>query len=542
MASQTRFGMWLADFWTKQEAEVQKQTSAPVVTELTMPTDLVVTYTPMPSCIDIDVMKLCHHGAMQYKNADRDTSSKLSVGGTAKDCKDATQAELLAALNSQLANPHWAMNITCALGSHKDLQSGTASVGAVERTAAMRIVLACLLMAREVFAPSGVFYQRRCPPTDLTRFPAGVFSLQGVNRQAVIASTAPPPKQGQGTPSALELLQKQVQSLAERLGDEQAKVGMSNPSDYGMRAEQSAKRQRTSADERTYQDAVKSGVLNSYGELEIDSVLSHSSPTRMPAQLELRMLNGQFGFQLSTIKKAVTKQAHGAHNDIEQDSRRLKLDTSHEYDPADHQFLHWPDAQDCLKRFFASWLHRFDSQRQRSQVYMYEEQLRKMQMRWPDRPTAAAEMDYWYRSQAAQGIAKFGSIHVGADSHRMLPDWKLKDEYELRVLGVPSQQTLPFCSWCDSHHLPGGCARRSPPTPSHDNLFRGPKTPVATDLLGAGKDKVKGVCFDWNKGSCDSSSCKFKHVCAVCSENHPVSECKSSGGGPSWEPFPKGGK
>ena len=104
--------MWLADFWTKQEAEVLKQTTAPVVTELTMPTELVVTYTPMPSCIDIDVMKLCHHGAMQYKNADRDTSSKLAVGGAAKDCKDATQAELLIALNSQIANPHWAMNIT----------------------------------------------------------------------------------------------------------------------------------------------------------------------------------------------------------------------------------------------------------------------------------------------------------------------------------------------------------------------------------------------------------------------------------------------
>ena len=527
---------YLADFFRMQEEAAVSQATPPVMTPLDMPHAFVASYTQLPTCIDVDVPALCIHSASHYHKADTYAATKLTVSGTAKDCDAANTTELLAALNA-MAPGNYIMHVNIGLATHKDFQSEDSTITKAERIKSLRLALACMMMARETMAPSGRYHQKHSPSLKLDMFPAGVFSLHGVNTKELIASGKPAPKGKQASTPSPELAQlhQQVKFLTDQVASGQARAGTSMHSDYGARSEHAAKRPRTATDQRTYEQAMKAGVMNSFGEIELDIVMAHSSPTRMPAALELRMVQGSFGFHLASVKKAVAKQAHGNHNHND-DSRTLKLDSSADPDPTDHQFLAWPDCQNCLKMFVASWLHRFGSNRQAYALSQYEETLRKLQLRWPERPTAAAEMDYWYRSNAANGIARFGSINAGPDDSRVLPDWKLKDAYELKVLGVPAQQTLPFCSWCNSHHLPGTCQRRAPPTPIPDKLSSSGLRPTGTDLFGdKSKKGTQPICFAWNKGKCEGP-CKYQHKCAVCNEDHTALVCVATGGGAAGKP------
>lgn len=189
--------------------------------------------------------------------------------------------------------------------------------------------------------------------------------LHGVNTKDLIAAGQAAPKVPSSKSASPELtaLYQQVKFLTGQVASRQARVGTSMHSDYGARSEHAAKRPRTSTDQRTYEQAMKAGVMNSFGGIELDIVIAHSPPTRMPASLELRMIQGPFGFHLASVKKAAAKQAHGNHNHND-DSRTLKLGSSSDPDPSDHQFLTWPGCQNCLKMFIAPWLHRFGSSRQ----------------------------------------------------------------------------------------------------------------------------------------------------------------------------------
>ena len=110
------------------------------------------------------------------------------------------------------------------------------------------------------------------------------------------------------------------------------------------------------------------------------------------------------------------------------------------------KFLPWSELQDALRMFITSWLSQFGSERQSRALLNYEEYLRGVQLRWPLRSTAAAEVDYFYRHNLSTVLSPSGTVALAQDGTRSLPDWILDAETEKLVLGVPFQQTLPFCS------------------------------------------------------------------------------------------------
>ena len=305
--------------------------------------------------------------------------------------------------------------------------------------------------------------------------------------------------------------------------------------------ERAVKVQRSHLDQQKWERASALGAFDSRGELDYESVELCDSQPRMPAKYAREMLEGRFAMPFAAVAKHIRKEAHGllaatANKEEGVMEVRYKDDTQ---DPGNHVHLEWAAWQDIWRRFAATWLDRFGNASQESALPRYEEALRKVNMKWRDRPTAAAEVDKHYRDVMARGVRGNGTIALAPDKSRALPSWKLSDTTVMKVLGFPGQERLPFCTLCASNHLAHGeCSFVQPATQAGS---QGKAPPVAGSPRAV-VTKTEMACFRHNKEGCNKTdaACKFMHHCAVCkSQRHIATACDQPGGGPAWDPPPQ---
>ena len=538
MFSLTNPKTWWAKFSQKQQQSASARAAASEPVPVTLPYKSRCSYTVFPAELDCDAQRLCFAAAMNYEKVNQVADTTLIVNGAYKQCNTATVSELVQALQSA-APAEYGRLVNAGLAQHPNHQSDTAVIGPVARTATLRTALAYVMIARDTMSASGTHYNKHTPPTDVELFPQAVFSIHGI----AIAPPSPPPALAPKQSEAATIAMLQAALAAAATGHTSRHDGLDKLSGssaaYHDMSDRAVKRPRTDNDERVHAHARQMGAFNEYGEMNIEEALNLATPDRMPPPLEARMYEGNFGFQLILISKIAAKLAHGSHTVSDPLSdRSIKLDRG-EKDPTLHAFLDWPKFQDALRKFITSWLLRFNSKRQHDSIHAYEEHLRRLQLRWPDRPTAAAEVDYYYRHTMAFALGRSGTINIGADGSRGLPGWKLDSRDEARVLGVPSQQLLPFCSNCSSAHAIGACPVQQAP---HNPLFETATTFATlkqrdTKLLPPASPH-DSPCFGFNlKGKCEKAGCPFPHRCAVCGDvAHHATTCTASGGGTAWEP------
>lgn len=175
----SRAGGYLAGFFRKQEEAAASQAAPPQMAALDMPHAFKAAYTQPPTLIGVDVAALCIHAAARHHLADTYAKTTLTVGGTDKACSAAGTVELLAVLNA-MAPGNYVMHVNVGLATHKGFQAEDTSITKGERVKALRIALACMMMARGTMAPSGQYYQKHSPPLKLGTLPQECSPFMGL--------------------------------------------------------------------------------------------------------------------------------------------------------------------------------------------------------------------------------------------------------------------------------------------------------------------------------------------------------------------------
>ena len=504
-----------------QDKLVKQSTVAPV----NLPYMTACTYLPLSPRIDVDVTKLCIQSALAYKRVDEVAKTNLNVSGTVEACSAASVTSLINALTSAVPGDYSAA-VNAGLSLHPDHQGDDAAITVDMRKAALRTALAYVMIARDTMAESGPLWGKATPPEDVDLFPVSVFQPRGMPSPKPLSPPPQPKPNAMSDAETIAALRAQLATSSHAHSAHSSNRG--SLYEHADLADRAAKRRRSDMDEAAFKHSLGAGMYNGYGELGIASALSATTRKRLPAQLEAFVFAGQFGFQMSRVKKLVLKNAHGSHNISDSPSRTLKLETG-EVDSSLAKFLPWSELQDALRMFITSWLSQFGSERQSRALLNYEEYLRGVQLRWPLRSTAAAEVDYFYRHNLSTVLSSSGTVALAQDGTRSLPDWILDAETEKLVLGVPFQQTLPFCSSCYAAHAdPGSCGGTTAAN----------RTPLTSTKTKGG---TTNPCFGFNKnGACKVPDCTYPHVCAVCTAtDHHAAICTLPGGGTDYSPRKK---
>ena len=529
--------------WVGQRAEAEKAANAQrrVVAAVALPYTSDASYQPFPTSVDVDVARLCEFATLHRGSADQlaATSVKRANSAFTDLCSAASVTNICASLRTQIPT-NWSNELAVAFAKLPQRDDYMFTV--LDKHAAARVALYCLQVARNTLDKGGLLFGTAIPSISLDEFPSATFSLHG-------APTVPPPALAQSnapTPSTgddVRLLKRQLAEMQQRLD---GSTSWSNPPahDSSEAVERAVKAQRSHLDQQKWERASSLGAFDSRGELDYESVELCDSQPRMPAKYAREMLEGRFDMPFAAVSKHIRKEAHGllaATATREEGVMEVKYKDDTQ-DPGNHVHLEWAAWQDIWRRFAATWLDRFGNASQESALPRYEEALRKVNMKWRDRPTAAAEVDKHYREVMARGVRGNGTIALAPDKSRALPSWKLTDTIVMKVLGFPGQERLPFCTLCASNHLAGGECSYVQPATKAGSLGKTP--PVAGNPRTA-VSKTELACFRHNKEGCNKTdaACRFMHHCALCkSTDHIATACDQPGGGPGWghpaEPAP----